>query len=868
MAADHGSAHPVDEAELFQTLCELDPDARTRRLRGLDRDDPALAARLRRLLEIDAAYGAHTARNVLGAEAVETDIGSRDIGPFRLLRQIGRGGMGVVYLAERRSGFEQRVALKIMPGFAPDASGRERFARERRILAQLRHPNICSILDGGELDDGSSWLAMEYVPGEPLSAWCARRGTDLRGRVSLFLQLCDAVQYAHRNLVIHRDLKDSNVLVDENGRVKLLDFGIAKWLSAASDDGHTAAQDRFFSPMTAAPEQIRGERATVGTDVYALGTLLHQLLCGLLPFERPPCAPLELQRRALEAVPPRMSDALRRDTGADGAGDDGAARARALRGELDAIVAHCLRKQARERYAEVGDLVRDLRAWLSGHPISIGRDDRLYRCGKFLRRHRLAVGFGTLAAAGLCAALAVTLWQASALRRERDAADTARQRSEVDRDRARAVAGFMRETFEQADPGRASEGGLLARELIERGKRRLDHLDGQPAVQAELALLLAESDASLGLVRESDATWRAHAAGIQALSATDPELRWRAQELRLSNRLVLEADGPGLDAALAGLRRLADTPARKVKAARLQERLHVRRSEFGRAARTLEDAWQRYGASLRPADALALRVDLGFALLSAERDQDAHRIYAGIDREALRAYEPALQIRALRLIARGLQLRGTDRKTLVGAVGDWQRTAERLYGEDSLEAARAYVWAVGVTDDTRAQDALMHKAYEIQRAKLAPQSAARAHAEFNMAIFQSELRRRPDLAEPHLAQAVESGRAALSRAHGDVRRFELAWAETLNALGRHRQCLRHLSGPPGEPQDLQDASRLSALRLALAEAAMALGRPAAARGDLAAIRTLWARLGQPPPAALSARIRALERRLGAGPTTA
>jgi serine/threonine-protein kinase len=299
--------------------------------------------------------------------------------------------MGVVYLAERRSDFEQQVAIKVMPRFAIDAQSRERFAQERRILAQLRHPNICTIVDGGELADGTPWLAMEYVPGESLCAWCERNNSGLRERIALFLQLCDAVQYAHRNLVIHRDLKDSNVMIDAHGAVKLLDFGIAKSLAAMADSGHTAVQDLIFSPMTAAPEQLRGERATVAVDVYALGALLHQLLCGVLPFARPHRDPAELQRAILDTVPPRMSDTLQRERAASepspGAAQPAVAM-QALRGELDAIVAHCLRKDASERYAEVGDLARDLRAWLSGHPISISGNHMVHwrsRSGK--RRH-------------------------------------------------------------------------------------------------------------------------------------------------------------------------------------------------------------------------------------------------------------------------------------------------------------------------------------------------------------------------------------------------------------------------------------------------------------------------------------------------
>ncbi len=880
-----GEDGAIDEAQLFETLCELEPGAQAQRLIELDRTHPELSSRLRRLLAIDEAYGTHTARSVLVTELPDPLGDISDIGAFRLVRQIGRGGMGVVYLAERRSGFEQQVAIKIMPRFAIDDASRERFAQERRILAQLRHPNICSILDGGELADGTPWLAMEYVPGESLCAWCARHRSDARERIALFLQLCDAVQYAHRNLVIHRDLKDSNVMIDERGAVKLLDFGIAKSLAAMADAGQTAMQDRFFSPMTAAPEQLRGERATVAVDVYALGALLHQLLCGVLPFERPQRDPAELQRVILDTVPPRMSDVLARERNAasttTGAPPAPSIGPQALRGELDAIVAHCLRKDASERYAEVGDLARDLRAWLSGHPISISRNDRLYRIGKFLRRNRVGATVVALATGSVLIALAVTLWQASELRAQRDAAQQARARSESDRDRARAVASFMRGTFEQADPGNASAGGLLARELIEQGKRRLGELDGQKDVQAEQALLLAEIDAGMGLLRESDATFRAHAPAIDALSAVDPDVRWRASLLRFSNRRELVADGPQLDAELAALKRLAVTPEAHVQVARQEERLAVRRSQFGRAAEILEAAWRRHSAALDAPSKLRLRINLGEALLNADRADDARRICADIDRKALREHDPALQILALALIVRELDARvrdessgdeshggeatrQADRALLIQAIGDRQAAAERLYGGDSIQAASAYIWSVGIATDPQRQETLMQKAYAIQRAKLPPVSSARARAEFVMARYYLELRRRPERAEPHLAQAVAIGRRVSSRAHADVVKFELEWARTLNALGRHRACLEQLAAPPGNPEDIKDAGRLSELHLELAKAAVALGQPAQARAEIAIVEALWRRLGKPLPGRAAEALRAVERSLAAG----
>jgi eukaryotic-like serine/threonine-protein kinase len=848
------------EARLFDALCELDGDALTARLLAIERDDPALAARLRRLLAIDAEYAEHTARMVAGEDMPDAiqRIGDGDeIGAFRLLRKIGRGGMGVVYLAERRSGFVQQVAIKLMPRFAIDARSRERFAQERRLLAQLRHPNVCSILDGGELNDGTPWLAMEYVHGESLCAWCARHAVPLRERIELFLQLCDAVQYAHQQLVIHRDLKDNNVLIETigNGRatVKLLDFGIAKSLEETSDDNRTAAQDRFFSPMTAAPEQIRGERATVSVDVYALGALLHQLLCGFLPFAHPRRDPAELQRAILELVPPKMSDALERAQAAQ----KPLVLARTLQGELDAIVANCLRKAPEERYDDVGALARDLRAWLSGHPISISNDDRFYRIGKFVRRNRVPVALTAATAFSVLAALGITLWQAAELREQRDAAQAAQQRSEIDRDRARAVAGFMRDTFEGADPGKASESGLLARDLIERGKRKLDRLDGQQDVQAELALLLAESDAGMGLVQESDAIYRAHAPAIDALSSTDPKLRWRARLLRISNDIILGADGPRLDTELAQLQRLADTPDAQVELAYQRQRLYARRSQFELAARTLEDAWRRYAPGLSEETKLRLQIDLARALISATRKEDARRISESIDRDALDRHEPELQIRALSLIAYELRERESDPAALADVVARWQRTAERLYGSESLPAARAYLWSVGVTNDPSKQDALMRKGYGIQTAKLPPISSARARAEYNMADFYLKFRNRPDLAEPHLAKAVEIGRSVSSRGHADVSKFERTWARTLNGLGRYRECLDRLSDPPGEPEAESDANTLSELRLELAKANISLGRAADARAEADAITALWRRIGKTMPDTLARNLQTL-----------
>ena len=851
-----------DEAALFEQLCELPPHEQSARLDALVRDAPALAARLRRLLALDVAYGAHTARSVVPPQAADPLGDVSDVGPFRLVKQIGRGGMGVVYLAERRDNFAQQVAIKLMPRFAADDAGRERFARERRLLAQLRHPHICSILDGGELGDGTPWLAMALVHGESLCAWCAAHEATLETRIELFLQLCDAVQYAHRNLVIHRDIKDSNVLVDEHGDVRLLDFGIARAIDTDNASEHTAAQDLVFSPMTAAPEQIRGERGTVAIDIYGLGVLLHRLLTGLLPFERMRGDALEIQRAILERVPPRMSDALQQALDARDPAAVASVSPTRLRGELDAVVAHCLRKAPDERYPDVADLARDLQAWRTGHPLSISDNDRLYRLGKFLRRHRTAAIFSTLALIGLLGSLTVMRWEATQLQAQRDEARAARARADIDRDRARAVADFMRSTFEQADPGKASGDALLARDLIERGKRRLGDLDAQPEVQADLALLMAENEAGLHLYQKSATTYAAYRRQIDALTQRDPDVRWRALALQSTVHRELDADSPALDAQIEALSRLANTPQRQARVARERERLLSRRSAFGEAARTLEDAWNRLGAQLPADDALRLRIDLGFALLSAKRLDDGQRVIDAIDRTTLWKRDPELQVLAWRLIVRDMDQRHEPLDGRVRAIAAWRGVAERFYGTDSLEAANTYVWTVGVTEDPAAQDALMQRAYAIQREKMPPETMDRARVEYNMAIYFLELRHARTQAEPHMAQAVKLGRIATSRAHGDVRTFELTWAKTLNALGRPAQCLAELDDPPGAPGSPSDAEKLGALDLELAKAALALDRPAKARERLDAVAALWARQQAPMPPTQADALDELRARLG------
>lgn len=376
-----------DAAELFNDLADLSPAERedyfARRQVPPDR-----RAEVESLLRFDAGGDSLTDRVAAAAEQLIRSSATRpDIqcGPYRLVRLLGRGGMGSVYLAKRTDGeVEQRVAIKFLGPGADQPVFRDRFLRERQILASLSHPGIARLLDAGHSGDGQPYLVMDYVDGTPIDAYCEK--LDLRGKLALFIRVCEAVSYAHRNLVIHRDLKPSNILVDAAGQPILLDFGIAKILDAAAD--RTQTRDRLLTPDYASPEQVRGGAQATTTDVYSLGAVLYKLLTG-----RPPHASTGASREAMETAicstePPlasRLSPGLPRD--------------------LDFILRKALRKEPEERYPSVEALAGDLRAFLEWRPVRARSGNAWYRTRKFVRRYWVPVAAATLAIAGLSVGL-------------------------------------------------------------------------------------------------------------------------------------------------------------------------------------------------------------------------------------------------------------------------------------------------------------------------------------------------------------------------------------------------------------------------------------------------------------------------------
>jgi len=416
------AAGPIDRSRwpvlspLLDELLDLPAAERDARLAATRQLDPALADELAPWLSELSGLDQSA---FLQAPALPPPPGlaGQVVGAYRLVRELGRGGMGSVWLAQRIDGrYEGEVAIKFLDSGLFSAAGAERFAREGSIMARLAHPHIARLLDAGHVahaGPAQPYLVLEYVPGEPIDTYCSQHALPLAARLRLFLDVLDAVAHAHNRLILHRDLKPSNILVTPAGDVKLLDFGIAKLLDAASTGDLTQQAGNAFTPQYAAPEQLQGGEVTTATDVYALGVLLFRLLSGRLPLEGAADNTLAQWQAVVERVPPPVSEAVRAAGGADAE-----RRARELRGDLDTIVAQALKKQPAERYANAAALADDLRRHLAHEPIAARPDSWAYRSTKFLRRHRVAVGAGSLAALALAASAAVAVQQAHQARRQ------------------------------------------------------------------------------------------------------------------------------------------------------------------------------------------------------------------------------------------------------------------------------------------------------------------------------------------------------------------------------------------------------------------------------------------------------------------
>jgi serine/threonine protein kinase/Tfp pilus assembly protein PilF len=437
------------------------------------------------------------------------------IGPYRVLRTLGSGGMGEVYLAERADAqFEQQVAIKVVHGGALAVAMHSRLKLERQILAQLDHPNIAHLLDGGALPDGSAYIVMEYIDGVAIDAFCDTNRLDVAGRLKLFQTVCAAVHYAHQNLIVHRDLKPSNILVTATGVPKLLDFGIAKLLDDRQAARHTLALTqadiRIMTPDHASPEQVRGQAITTSSDVYVLGVLLYKLLCGTSPFFISSMRLSEIERAICETDPVVPSQAVSSEEPPDSMpiaaarGTSAKRLRRALSGDLDNIVLMAMRKEPERRYGSAQQLAGDIQRYLDGMPVIARGDTLSYRTTKFVRRHWLPVATGISAAFLILAFAMTTYFQSQRISAERDRAAQQRERAEHERARAEEVSTFLVNLFKLSDPEENRGNQVTARELLDSGSKRLQAgLQDQPATKAALLSTVGAVYDSLGQYQDA-----------------------------------------------------------------------------------------------------------------------------------------------------------------------------------------------------------------------------------------------------------------------------------------------------------------------------------------------------------------------------
>lgn len=407
------------------------------------------------------------------------------VGPYEVVRELGRGGMGAVYLARRADQeYEKLVAIKVVQSGHETDEMLRRFRQERQILAGLDHPNIAKLLDGGATAHGLPYFVMDYVEGEPIDRYCASRGLSVTERLSLFQSVCAAVAHAHRNLVIHRDIKPANILVTGEGLPKLMDFGIAKLLPAVPSGAGAPAGTVFaFTPAYASPEQVRGETVTTATDVYSLGVVLYELLTGHGPYRAKTTPSVDVLRAICEQEPARPSSVAR--------------EGRRLRGDVDSIVLKALRKEPRQRYPSVDALSEDVQRHLDGRPVAARRGTTAYRAGKFVKRHWIGVSAAALVAAAIVAGAALATY--GMVRARRAEGEALREAA-----KATAINGFLQQTLFSAQPHLGQGREMKVVDALAAAIPRIEtSFADQPEIRAAVQHTIGRTYADLGLLPEA-----------------------------------------------------------------------------------------------------------------------------------------------------------------------------------------------------------------------------------------------------------------------------------------------------------------------------------------------------------------------------
>lgn len=770
---------------VFDGLLDLQPTERRETLQRLD-PAPGVRERVEQLLQGAEQWGPRFEQAALRfaadlPEAATTIRPGMRVGRWVLDEELGRGGMSVVFAAHDPQQPERRVAIKLLAGVLAGGSGQHHLHREQQALSRLSHPLIVPLIEAGALADGTRWLAMARVDGKHIDAWCIEQRLDVARRVELMAEVADAVAHAHRALVVHRDLKPANVLIDTDGRVRLLDFGIAGILDPGSDRTRTLMQ--ALTPAYAAPEQFEDAPASTTIDVYGLGALLHRLLTGSPPARRS-------DADAPTALP---SECVQDNAFHDIAGREHARGA--LRGDLDAILLKALEHDPARRYPGAGEFAADLRAWLDGRPVSAQRPTLRYRVGKFVRRHRSAVSVAATAAVAVLVALGIALWQSGRAAEAARVADLRATEAARESARAEAVSAFLVEIFGSAAAGAPRNELPSVQQLLDAADKRMQEAFlGEPDTRARLLLALGEVQISLGRLDRADRLL-SEALALISKAESPPPLKVAHIETELAVVRLRRGD---LDSALAlSAAALARLPPIGSSQAELRQREHVIDVRTGALTSTgrLDEAEALTRAHW---DGLRALPEVNPELLAGAAYSLAIALNArGPSEEALELLELARE--HSRDFEGGWELRLSVSNALASALSTLRRYNEALAArEEALEmVTQGYPPGhvrIGQTLNNLASDLISLGRTEESLVRLGEA----------LAILEKELRG----AHPTLASVYNNHARALA----DLGRHEEASADFARA-----ETILAAIAPASDP-------RLQSIRLGRADALIALGR--------------------------------------------